>query len=259
MSTLANHDSGSLLTSLSSPENKYLPPHPLTGKPRGGLKLKIADVRQRCKLPALTGTHSTNPNDGSIVPGQLKPFEGVFGFDSRSTSFKGTIFRFPFRKTPKSFLTNTTIGSHDAYTYLEGYYSQARTSLLFLRNISSISFLVKGRGGFISHWNVSSTRTKTKSSRIEKVTIRGKYLNEEAPPERWWIITGSTDEEHLPDSLVKVARHNRLEAKYSLAASISCAEGSLFMGLPIQSPSMLPVSINAVSSSSLIPLDYVTR
>ncbi|CUS15648.1 unnamed protein product [Tuber aestivum] len=225
-------------TNNQSPENCFLPPRPLTGKPRGGLKLRIRDVQAHC-------------------PDQLKPFEGVFGFSAASPRFEGTIFRFPFRGlADKSVLSLRNITPIETCSYLDNYKEKARISLLFLKHVSSISYWQKGLLEPI--WTVSASSKPLRtigSTRINEVEITVKSLGLVQVPgplgsaenDKWWTIEGSTEEQHIPAELVEMAEYNRLEATYGLAVPNRAQATCCFMGLPLQMkyPLSLPVSINA--------------
>jgi hypothetical protein len=143
---------------------------------------------------------------------------------------------------------------------LNKYANDAKYSLLFLDEISSISFLERTILEPRVMWEVSSTRVGVPgTSSIHEVTIRektGPSGGEATDPTKWWIITGFTGEQGIPEDLVDMATQNRLEAKYGLAASLGSPKNSLFMGLPLQGSADLglPVSVNAVSLSLLISL-----
>jgi hypothetical protein len=103
----------------------------------------------------------------------------------------------------------------------------------------------------------------TENPSIHEVTIEETGLSDDLAPTspnintasaKWWIITGSTGVQGIPMRLVEMAGHNRLEAKYGIAAPFGSPRNSLFMGLPLQDSAELglPVSVNAVSSSLLI-------
>jgi len=192
----------------------------------------------------------------------LKPFEGAFGFSAGSSKFEGTIFRFPFRGlTDRSVLCPKNITSMDACTYLENYKEKARISLIFLKNISSISYWQKGLRDPI--WRVSASSKPLKairSTKINEVEIavtgfgRIQIPRFSGPPQndKWWTIEGSTEEQHIPDELVEMADHNRLKATYGLAVPECPQYTFCFMDLPLQTKYhlSLPVSINAVSQGA---------
>ncbi|CUS15647.1 unnamed protein product, partial [Tuber aestivum] len=220
------------------PENCFLPPRPLTGKPRGGLKFRIRDVQAH-------------------YPDQLKPFEGVFDFSAASPRFEGTIFRFPFRGlTDKSALSSRNVTSMETTSYLDSYKERARISLIFLKHVSSISYWQKGLKEPI--WTVSASSKPLRairSTRINEVEItvksfgRIQFLGGLGPVvnDKWWTIEGSTEEQHIPAELREMAEYNRLRATYGLAVPDRIKATCCFMELPLQTkcPLSLPVSINA--------------
>ena len=151
----------------------------------------------------------------------------------------------------------------EACTYLEIYKEKARISLIFLKNISSISYWEKGQGDPI--WRVSASSKPLKAIRSTKINEmeiavtgfgRIQIPRFSGPPqnEKWWTIEGSTEEEHIPDDLLEMAEYNGLKAKYGLAVPECPQHTFCFMDLPLQTKYhlSLPVSVNAVSQGALV-------
>lgn len=174
-------------------------------------------------------------------PEQLRPFEGIEGFNTDSVSFPGTLFRFPLLPS-----------SPDARENLDRYYDEASLSLLFMKKISSISF--KDKNSQLANWSVTSKEDVVIGKpQISHRTIVGKCSSgaSESVRSEWCVISGRRDD--IPKRLEKISGKQRLEAKYGLAALISEApEGGLrgryFVGLPLRMAGILgfPVHINAV-------------
>ena len=150
----------------------------------------------------------------------------------------------------------------EACTYLDNYKEKAKISLIFLKNISSISYWEKGLENPIWTVSASSRVLKDRSPRINEVKItvtsfgRVQISGPPNPPEsnKWWTIEGSTEDQHIPPELTEMAEYNRLEATYGLAVPEHPQHTFCFMGLPLQMKHhlSLPVSINAVSQGTLI-------
>lgn len=164
-------------------------------------------------------------------------------------SFPGTLFRFPLPRSE----TKGKISILDARAILESYYDEANLSLLFLKNIDSISFMDKNSQ--LANWSVKSKTVE--KPQVSHLTIVGEYTY---PPKlgtsksvcrEWCVISGKLDD--VPERLSKFRIKQRLEAEYGLAALVSemplgglC--GRYFDGLPLQISGNfgIPVHINAV-------------
>lgn len=159
--------------------------------------------------------------------------------------------------------------------FLMDYYKSAIESLLFLRNIKSISFreiipppdptqgLVQGKPSEELVWGVSSERDLVnipRDPRIRELTIKGHITMMPAAggsrqtSAKWCVISGRKAEDDLSDALVKIQMQDRLEAKYGLAALISKPgnlRGRNYMSLPLIKPGVMeiPVHVDAVSNA----------
>lgn len=184
-----------------------------------------------------------------IGPEQLQPFEGIEGFTADSVSFQGTLFRFPLS------------GALDPREFLDSYYEEATLSLLFMKNIASISF--RNKSSELANWSVTSTAAVVpEKPHISHLTITrecfseaGEYVRSESI---WCVISGRQDE--IPSKLEKTSKRHRLEAKYGLAALISAPpEGGLcgkyFISLPLRMGGIpgFPVHLNAVRGVYIWP------
>lgn len=158
--------------------------------------------------------------------------------------------------------------------FLMEYYKSATDSLLFLKNIESISFqevislpdleqgLAQEKSSQGSAWIVSSERDHvnvSQDTRIKEFTIKGKITNPKGEPRetsaKWCVISGGKKEDDLSNELVKIQMQDRLEAKYGLAALISETNdfrGRNYMSLPLvmtdDETMEIPVHVNAVSN-----------
>lgn len=156
--------------------------------------------------------------------------------------------------------------------FLMDYYKSAIESLLFLRNIKSISFreissspdlaqgLVREKSSEKLVWGVSSEEDHVDTpryTRIRELTIKGHIDTTTGPKQtstKWCVISGRKTEDDLSDALVKIQMQDRLEAKYGLAALISKTanfRGRNYMSLPLRKPGTMeiPVHVDAVSSA----------
>jgi sacsin len=93
-----------------------------------------------------------------IYPNQLAPFEGIGGYSRNQDYYQGTIFRFPLRPaTTQSILreSNTPLDYTATQRFMEDFITEARISLLFLRNVRSMQFKIHGETH--PRWLVQST------------------------------------------------------------------------------------------------------
>jgi sacsin len=91
---------------------------------------------------------------------QLSSFEGLFNFKKGQDYYAGTMFRFPFRH-PKArssiVVKHRHVNATTAKLELEKYYSTARMSLLFLRNVNKIELRI--RNDTHPLWTVEAQRS----------------------------------------------------------------------------------------------------
>lgn len=170
---------------------------------------------------------------------------------------------------PSKQLSSSDFNLKATRKFLMEYYKSATNSLLFLKNIESISFreiisspdleqgLVQEKSSERSTWVVSSEKDHvnvSRDTRIKEFTIKGQTTT--SPREtctKWCVISGGKTEDHLPDPLVKIQMQERLEAKYGLAALISKKNnfcGRNYMSLPLEMTDQMeiPVHVDAVSN-----------
>ncbi len=211
------------------------------------MKLKISDVRIHW-------------------PNHLKPFEGLFGFDSELDYYKGTIFRFPLLTTSHShFAKIERRKAQDVQKLLGTYFEDARVSLLFLKRIRSIKFVDSGCEKPI--WEVSVERERVSESQaIEHVKVKGRNDTTEggslsALENEWCVALGNAGGDSVPEELVGLQRQHRLAPRCGIAADISKHRGDwqsrLFMDLPLVGVQLdLPVHVSVVSTFSFESINY---
>lgn len=173
---------------------------------------------------------------------------------------------------PSKLLGGSNFDSGTTRQFLMEYYKSAIDSLLFLKNIESISFreiipppdpaqgLVQETPsrGFV--WVVSSEKNHVdvpRDTRIREFTMKGQITTLSGKLEqtsaKWCVISARKMEDDLSDALVKIQMQERLEARYGLAALISTKSnlrGRNYMSLPLQKPDAMeiPVHVDAVSN-----------
>ncbi|KAI5778257.1 hypothetical protein EDC01DRAFT_368311 [Geopyxis carbonaria] len=244
------------------PEKTRLPPLPATRLPRAGMKLRISDVRR-------------------TWPDQLRPFEGLFGFDKRTENFEGTLFRFPSMSWKQDAVSGLDVCSiESSKKYLYKYYREAQIAMLFLQNINSIQCSTREKGQIIDTWKVSVARElNSKSQEDLSVTAtlfpypavarglvdkRGMRINTSTGHKTTatsnnesskWIVKRSCDHEHsIPDALQDIQKRERLEVRYGVAVPLLYTKpstegvpaGRVYMDLPLRNVvSKLPIFITA--------------
>jgi sacsin len=195
----------------------------------------------------------------NTCPDQLAPFEGLWGFDSSSSSYDGTIFRFPLRKDGEDSELLEALRCPDVSTVIEIFRNsldEARLALLFLRNIITIDFSVKHND--TSDWTVrrgdwpeSATFSDWANIMVEKTDHLGKTTR---TSERWWRVIVD-----VPDAPAHLQhRHKRMmkNVECGIAALVPRKgtvsksplrqlKGRFFNCLPLKFESTLPVQIHA--------------
>ncbi|KFY88994.1 hypothetical protein V498_06566 [Pseudogymnoascus sp. VKM F-4517 (FW-2822)] len=111
------------------PQQEVLPKNQIKGKRKPGVKLELSKLKGVC-------------------PDQLAPFEGLWKYTKDLDNYPGTIFRFPLRlETTESKLktSNWELDGDEIRRLMDDYFHKARISLLFLRRICSIDFMIYGK------------------------------------------------------------------------------------------------------------------
>lgn len=78
-------------------------------------------------------------------PDHLRAFDGLFGFSMQDDHYSGTIFRFPLRSLGcDSQLKDSSqiLDIEKTRSLLDKYFTEARVSLLFLKNVKSVDFAI---------------------------------------------------------------------------------------------------------------------
>ncbi|KAL8934279.1 MAG: hypothetical protein Q9216_005988 [Gyalolechia sp. 2 TL-2023] len=205
-----------------------------------------------------------------LFPDQLRPFDGLHGYSITDESYGGTLYRLPLRLSDMTLLKETSakVDVGQVKVLLEDYYSTARISLLFLRNITEISFGVRG---LPISWSVQSERSSSSFEEIfERVTIQSKHEPDMGCKMIWRV--GITDIEEAPDKLANPGRRANKITECGLAACVEVIgnlsskevpKQRVFCTLPTLSPSGLPVSIHAsfaiTGDRKTIPFESVEK
>lgn len=192
-----------------------------------------------------------------LFPDQLQPFDGIHGYSMSSDSYDGTLYRLPLRINDQTLLKEASakVDVKQAEALLETYFSTARMSLLFLRNVTAISFGLRDQP---TTWLVKSERSGSSFEEIfERVSIHSKHQIDVDCKTIWRV--GLTDIEEAPEMLGNPGRRANKITECGLAACIEVTgnlssrkqpgqesqKHRVFCTLPTLSPSELPVSIHA--------------
>jgi sacsin len=112
------------------------------GQKRAGLRVKIKELKK-------------------LHPNHLAVFESLWGYTLDLDEYQGTIFRFPLRMAvadSKFRLSNPNLSLDKVRKLLASYFETAKVSLLFLRNITSIDFMIYGND--TCEWSVCRQDSK---------------------------------------------------------------------------------------------------
>ena len=190
---------------------------------------------------------------------QLAPFEGLWGFDSDQGFYNGTIFRFPVRCIGQSSELVESRSCPDALTTIQLFrktFDEARLALLFLRNIATIDFGVKG--GIDCEWRVRRgnwPQSGTFSDWADVVVEQHNDLGEDTfAIERWWRMI-----EDVRDAPSELQYRHKRRMKYvecgiaafvpqteeTASSSLPLLKARFFNCLPLKFESTLPVHIHA--------------
>ncbi|ERF72113.1 hypothetical protein EPUS_02904 [Endocarpon pusillum Z07020] len=221
------------------PLQTRLPFNYLTKQKKPGILLEYAKIKSACY-------------------DQLAPFEGLWGFNSDQDSYNGTIFRFPLRKEGQGSELLESRRPPDVSTTIGIFhkcFDEARLALLFLRNLETIDFSIKGGADFEwrvgrQTWPQSGAFSDWAHVLVEQHSPHGKLIS---TTEQWWrvIVDVLDPQEDLQD------RHKR-RMKYvecGIAELVPSADKAIsplqplasrfFNCLPLKFESNLPVHIHA--------------
>lgn len=212
-----------------------------------------------------------------LAADQLAPFHGLHGFSQGLHEYKGSVFRFPFRKAgAKSRLKDTAqqVDSAAVKAVLQDYFSAARTALLFLNNIESIEFYIRGQP--YPQWSVIAKRTTPKNidmfRQVEITSTKSHGISRIQHSDTWCVAC--TDINEFPAGITRSGRSSEKSAECGIAACLMTKSQALpvvgadhdddsseeatieaakmlhiiqrvFCRLPTRHESFLPVSLNA--------------
>ena len=177
---------------------------------------------------------------------QLVPYEGLFGFKG-STVYNGTMFRFPFRKSPSQ-ISSTLYNEHMISKLRRELADNGSKLLLFLQHVKRISFSSIDRNGFQPKLHVSIEMSSLISQKeIKCVTI--KKLKQNVLVE-YWLVANHKEElltqDHQTQPSIASVACQLIKANESNSFECKQIEGSVFCFLPLAVASTgLPVHVSA--------------
>ncbi|KAF5872292.1 putative protein binding protein [Botrytis fragariae] len=223
--------------------------------------LLILDPLQAC-LPLNRNWQARKPGVKILLsklkqvhPNQLAPFQDLWGYDSDSDHYDGTIFRFPLRKHVSPLRAKQEPPSVDSVRLLlNKYFQEARISLVFLKGVRVVSF--KGPKAKELFWSVKMKRRKSVSDYTLCYAKQMLGPDVTATEDKWWIY--SMIEETPSGEYQSRLRKN---VEYGIAALVQSENQrvtktsdlptpKLFSTLPLPEASNLPVHIHATFSLS---------
>ena len=181
-----------------------------------------------------------------VSQSQLVPYEGLFGFKA-STEYNGTMFRFPFRRSPSQ-ISSTLYNEHMISKLKRELAENSSKLLLFLQHVKKITFSQIDRNGFQPKLHVSIEMSSLSSQKeIKCITI--KKLKQNVLVEYWLVSNHKekllTQDHQTQPSIASVACQ-LIKANESNSFECKQIEGSVFCFLPLAVPSTgLPVHVSA--------------
>ena len=153
-------------------------------------------------------------------PDQLTIFEGLHGFNKDLYHYEGTIFRFALRTDKaKTGLRDSTcnISIQMVKDLMYEYSEAARMSLLFLRNIASIEFYIRGKEQ--PEWCVSARRSENPDEEVfQNVTVS---VTKGARVEKYEWRVGVTDVDPRQVGIVRTGKGSSKLTECGIAACTS--------------------------------------
>ena len=214
----------------------------------------------------------------STYPNHLTPFEDLWGYSQNQDYYNGTIFRFPLRPaTTQSRLkeNNTPLDYTATKCHMEKFITEARISLLFLRNVRSMQFNIQGETH--PRWSVQLSHEKLEGNFCQWLACTlndGNGLRYDATTKDRWrrVVQGQLD---FPGELPPRHKRTMKDAQCGMAALVSSRiskkgekvhdtpKPKFFNVLPLPFPSNLPVHVHApfltTSDRQSIPIEESAR
>ncbi|XP_036395895.1 sacsin-like [Megalops cyprinoides] len=234
------------------------PQEKIFGERKGGFQWSLEDDEDRETL--LSRQDQFQPFRDILQKVSGKTWKDVVGKDR---IFSGTVFRFPLRNDPSD-ISDNLYDSERMLELFDSFIADADISLLFLRNVSSVSLKhISSNGSVIDRLKLSASRpiVNVAFNARDKVTAEGstcfKNISSYCPNQgktnaQWLVTTCCMKEGQIPD-LDSLAKKLSFRPQVDLAfpidkkASVSSGRLSCFLPLPNNETNRtgLPVHVNA--------------
>ncbi len=166
------------------------------------------------------GTKLSFPTVRSLAFDQLSPFIGLHGFDHSTENYEGTIFRLPLRAHgTKTELKDTQepVDLAKVKSLLENYFAIARTALLFLRNVESIEFYIRGQQ--TPQWAVFAKRWRCEDNNsFQRIEITSGQTGFQRQVDTWCV--GLKDIQDIPANITRCGRSSHKLPDCGVAALV---------------------------------------
>lgn len=200
---------------------------------------------------------------------QFQPFRDIVSLVQRQKwdkiimkdqHFDGTIFRFPLRNKPSE-ISDNLYDSNRVIKLFDSFIDDAELSLLFLRNVTSVSLIHIHANGTVS------TRLEVKSSQLTEAVLESKHgqvangstrfklitCNSGIPKETKWLVTTCTMKDGNVEALDTLAKKLSFLPQVDLAFPCGerrdCTQSRLSCFLPLpeneSNETGFPVYVNA--------------
>ncbi len=190
---------------------------------------------------------------------QMKPYEGLFGFDSRK-EYNGTLFRLPIR-TSASQLSSTCYSQHDKNELLKEIKEASNKLLLFLHNVNTISVqefesgMSKPKVLFEVHKSQLLAHTFSDCSQVlsqypcdlskcSQVLIKSQDYKSFEKCSSYWLVSSYTSNTRSKPAVAEVACQLQATSCPETYVVKNSLEGESFCSLPLSQTTGLPVHVS---------------
>ena len=216
-------------------------------------KLHIFDptlsyLRKEIKNPAQPGKRITFTKTVIARSGQLSPYDGLFGFD-RSSTYKGTIFRLPFRSSASE-LSSTCYSEATVKELITAVHESSSSLLLFLQHVKCITFQRINQGETLPSVLLRVTRDSVPMpvalpAGIEVRRLSCSQTSSGLSVSKWLVSLQSESdwlEKYYTASVACPLRQTDNPSCYKIDPSF---RGEIFCFLPLSQKTGLPVHVSS--------------
>ena len=172
---------------------------------------------------------------------QLEPYEGLFGFDSKS-EYSGTMFRLPFR-TSESELSNVSYTDTDVRKLIDSIEECSDHLLLFLRNVKCISVYQldadKSKPEIVYQLRKPAIQTSISSSGASIMVTETEKFGESS--KRSWLVEHYENTQEKSTASVACLLVDNSNGSYTVSTNL---DGEVFCFLPLSQSTGLPIHVS---------------